>query len=403
MEAIEGKTDEKGEDLPAARPLDKIIVAIAGPAASLGLAFLFACIVWIIGRPVSQAETTNVIGYVVEGGPAAKAGLKAGDRILAVNGHPVTRITGMGRMGDSVAWNIAVTAAPVIPVRFERNGKEQIVEVEPVAEERHGWSRKPLRQIQVIPAMTPMVARVFPNSPAAEAGLQRGDLVLGANGTKLLSQPALAEILSATKGAPVNLVIRRGTSEFAVTITPRVPVGEKQPRIGIQWDERGIITLIHPDPVTQIKSSLLTMWETISAVTDRHSDVSVQQLSGPVGIMRIYYLLFQSPMGWQLAFWFSVVLNVNLAVMNLLPFPVLDGGHILLALIEWLCGHPIHQKTLEIVQTTFAMLLIGTMLYISFFDVSDLVAGRKSALSPAGKAAETMTFTPASGAAPAKP
>jgi regulator of sigma E protease len=180
------------------------------------------------------------------------------------------------------------------------------------------------------------VARVFPNSPAAEAGLQRGDLVLEANGTKLLSQPALAEILSATKGAPVTLVIRRGTNEFPVTITPRVPVGEKQPRIGIQWDERGIITLIHPDPVTQIKSSLLTMWETISAVTDWHSDVSVQQLSGPVGIMRIYYLLFQSPMGWQLALWFSVVLNVNLAVMNLLPFPVLDGGHILLALIEWL-------------------------------------------------------------------
>ena len=99
----------------------------------------------------------------------------------------------------------------------------------------------------------------------------------------------------------------------------------------------------------------------------------------------------------------SVVLNVNLAVMNLLPFPVLDGGHILLALIEWLCGHPIHQKTLEIVQTTFAMLLIGTMLYISFFDVSDLVVGRKTALSPAGKAADTMIFAPATGNAPAKP
>jgi len=94
---------------------------------------------------------------------------------------------------------------------------------------------------------------------------------------------------------------------------------------------------------------------------------------------------------------------VNLAVMNMLPFPVLDGGHILLALIEWLCGHPIHQKTLEVVQTTFAMLLIGVMLYISFFDVSDLVAGRKSALSPAGKATETMTFAPASGNTPTKP
>ena len=158
MEAIEGKTDEKGADLPPARPFDKIIVALAGPAASLGLAFLFACVVWFVGRPVSEAETTNQIGYVMEGGPAARAGLKVGDRILAVNGHPVKRINGMGRMGDSVAWNVAVSSAPVIPIRFERDGKEQIVEVEPTAQSHNGWSRKNLRQIQIMPAMTPMVA-----------------------------------------------------------------------------------------------------------------------------------------------------------------------------------------------------------------------------------------------------
>jgi regulator of sigma E protease len=403
MEAIEGKTDEKGEDLPPARPLDKIIVAAAGPAASLGLAFLFACVVWFVGRPVSEAETTNQIGYVLEGGPAARAGLQAGDRILSVNGHPVKRINGMGRMGDSVAWNVAVSSAPVIPIRFERDGKERVVEVEPLVQPRSGWGRKNLRQIQIIPAVTPMVARVFSNSPAEQAGLRSGDLVVAANDRPLLSQPALAEILNTTKGAPVKLTIRRGGADFPVTVTPRIPEGEKQARIGIQWDERGVVALVHPGPLVQIKSSILTMWETISAVTDRRSEVGVQQLSGPVGIMRVYYLLFQNPMGWQLALWFSVVLNVNLAIMNLLPLPVLDGGHILLALIEWICGHPIHQKTLEVVQSAFAMLLIGAMLYISFFDVSDLVAGRKSAITPAGKPVETMTFAPAVGATPAKP
>jgi len=403
MEAIEGKTDEKGEDLPPARPLDKIIVAAAGPAASLGLAFLFACVVWFVGRPVSEAETTNQIGYVLEGGPAARAGLQAGDRILSVNGHPVKRINGMGRMGDSVAWNVAVSSSPVIPIRFERDGKERVVEVEPLVQPRSGWGRKNLRQIQIIPAVTPMVARVFSNSPAEQAGLRSGDLVVAANDRPLLSQPALAEILNTTKGAPVKLTIRRGGADFPVTVTPRIPEGEKQARIGIQWDERGVVALVHPGPLFQIKSSILTMWETISAVTDRRSEVGVQQLSGPVGIMRVYYLLFQNPMGWQLALWFSVVLNVNLAIMNLLPLPVLDGGHILLALIEWICGHPIHQKTLEVVQSAFAMLLIGAMLYISFFDVSDLVAGRKSAITPAGKPVETMTFAPAVGATPAKP
>ena len=404
MEALEGETDEKGEDLPPARPLDKAIVALAGPVASLALAFVIACVVWQVGRPVSEAETTNVIGYVLEGGPAAKAGLQPGDKILAVNGHPVSRINGMGRMSDSVAWNLAVSSAPVVPIRFERDGKQQVIEVEPIVEPTKGWGRKNLRQIQIVPAMTPLIARVFPNSPAEQAGLRPGDLVVAANGKKLYSGETLAVMLSTTKGAPVTLTIQRGGADFPITITPRIPVGEKQARLGIQWDQRGVIGLVHPDPLTQIKSSLLTMWETISAVTDRHSEIGVQQLSGPVGIMRIYYLLFQSPMGWQLALWFSVVLNVNLAVMNMLPLPVLDGGHILLAFIEWICGHPIHQKTLEIVQTTFAMLLIGTMLYISFYDVSDLVSGRKSS-SPSEKAVETMTFSPASPSAttPSKP
>lgn len=394
MDAIEGGCKERADQLPLARPLDKIIVALAGPAASLGLAFVFACIVFIVGRPVSEAETTNVIGYVAEGGPAAKAGLLPGDRILSVNGHTVTRITGMGRMSDTVAWNVATSDAPVIPIRFERHGKEQTVEVEPFIEPSSGWRRKSLPQIQIAPAMIPMIAKIFPNSPAEAAGLKRGDLVIAANGEKLLSPIPLAEILSTSKGAPVTLTIRRGGrpgSEFAATITPRLPDGQTLPRIGIEWDQRGMITLAHPRPLLQIKSSILTMWETISAVTAPRSTIGVQQLSGPVGIMRIYYLLFQSPMGWQLALWFSVVLNVNLAIMNLLPLPVLDGGHILLALIEWFLGHPIHQKTLEIVQSTFAMLLIGTMLYITFFDVGDLVMGKKSAVAP--EKADAMSFS----------
>src|SRR5438045_584743 len=91
MEAIEGKTDSKGEELPPISAKDKIIVAFAGPLFSLLLATTFAVLVWGIGRPVSETETTREIGYVLTNGPADLAGLKAGDKIIEVDNKPVSR------------------------------------------------------------------------------------------------------------------------------------------------------------------------------------------------------------------------------------------------------------------------------------------------------------------------
>ncbi|MFZ4116824.1 MAG: RIP metalloprotease RseP [Chthoniobacterales bacterium] len=377
MEALEGKTEKDYADLPPVSPRDKIIVAIAGPVFSMLLAFVFACIVWGVGRPVSESEKTSVIGYVLPNGPAVKAGLQPGDKILSVNGHPVTRIHGMGKMSDSVAWNVATSQSPLIPIRIERDGVEKIIDVEPIVQPRQGWGRKNLRQIQLLPAQTPLIAKVASKSPAAEAGLRTGDLVVAANGIKLLSPMALAEILKTEAGQPVTLTIHRDLNKdsskiFIVKITPQVPIGEKESRLGIYWDERGVVTLIHPNPFSQIGASVGTMWETLSAVMRPHSEITVQHLSGPVGIMRVYYMLFESPMGWRLALWFSVVLNVNLALLNLLPLPVLDGGHILLACLEWVLRKPIQHRLLELIQSGCAAILIGFMIYVSFFDVLDL-------------------------------
>jgi regulator of sigma E protease len=377
MEALEGKTEKNYADLPPVSPRDKIIVALAGPIFSLLLAFVFACVVWGVGRPVSESEKTSVIGYVLPGGPAAKAGLQPGDKILSVNGHPVTRINGMGKMSDSVAWNVATSQSPLIPIRIERNGVEKTIEVEPMVKPRQGWGRKNLRQVQILPAQTPMIARVVSKSPAAEARLQTGDLVIAANGVKLLSSMALSDILEKQAGKPVSLTIRRDLTKdssriFIVKIAPRILNDGGEPRLGIYWDERGVVSLVHPNPFSQIAASVSAMWETLSAVVQPHSEITVQHLSGPVGIMRIYYMLFESPMGWRLALWFSVVLNVNLALLNLLPLPVLDGGHIFMACCEWILRKPIHHRLLEWIQTGCASILIGFMIYVTFFDILDL-------------------------------
>jgi len=104
----------------------------------------------------------------------------------------------------------------------------------------------------------------------------------------------------------------------------------------------------------------------------RNSDIKPQHLGGPVKIVEVYYRLFDSEQGWRLALWFSVLMNVNLALLNLLPIPVLDGGHITLAVIEAIRRRPLSARIVGFIQTSCAVLLIGFMLYIVFYDVQDL-------------------------------
>jgi len=105
-------------------------------------------------------------------------------------------------------------------------------------------------------------------------------------------------------------------------------------------------------------------------------------MGGPVMMMNAYYHMLSSPEGIRMALWFSVVLNVNLALLNMLPIPVLDGGHITLAIIEAIRRKPMNVRILEYVQTTCALVIIGFMLFIMFFDVQDLpfVGGKRPTL-----------------------
>jgi regulator of sigma E protease len=165
--------------------------------------------------------------------------------------------------------------------------------------------------------------------------------------------------------------------------------GVTKPRIGIRWDAGGQLSLSHPDPVEQVYHSITSTLQTIGAVASPSSDVKLQHMSGPIMIVRIYYMLFEGDNGWKLALWFSVILNVNLAILNMLPIPVLDGGHIVLALIESVRRKPVNMKILEWVQTACATLIIGYMLYISFFDIGDLFGKNSDRRSPPKESAKT--------------
>lgn len=387
MEAIEGKSESSDQPLPPISALDKIIVAVAGPLFSFLLAALFAVLVFAVGRPVNADDHSTRLGWVDPDGPAWKAGLRPGDVILAIDDHPVSHFTAASQ--DSITWRIITSEGPTISIRYLRDGKEHLAQAVPYKRPTKWYERKALRQILVAPVNKATIYDIATNSPAALAGLQRGDEVVALNGQRIYSPIAVlyAEDLM-TNGPikPVALTVRRGTQEFQRDLLaekPLQPAGSG-PSFGITaWQANTNMTLSHPSPLAQLSEGTGQIFATLGAVFSHKSDVSVQQLGGAVMIIRLYTNLFESPDGWRLVLWWSVVINVNLALLNLLPFPVLDGGHVVLALFEAVRRRPVSAAVLQYLQTGCAVVLIGFMLFLAFYDTGDWVrSARKSHEQP---------------------
>jgi regulator of sigma E protease len=225
------------------------------------------------------------------------------------------------------------------------------------------------------------------------AGLQANDRVLALDDQPISFGDGFSRYLWAREGQPVKVTIERGTEKKDLTVTPYKPIeggGENpKPSIGVAlergdglvFDKRGKLKPIYPAPTEQVAEATGMILETMKKLSPTSkSAIGLQQMGGPVMMMRIYYLLFESPEGWKLVLWFSVVINVNLALMNMLPIPPLDGSHITLALIELIRGRPpgtSTQKIVEYLQAGGTILVIGFMLYVTMYDVQDVFGGNK--------------------------
>ncbi|HUF61663.1 MAG TPA: RIP metalloprotease RseP [Verrucomicrobiales bacterium] len=391
MEMLEGRSESGEESLPPAKPMDRIIVAFAGPLFSFGLAAVFAVLVWAVGHPVPVSQKTTTIGFVDPEGAEGVEQLRAGDVIRRVDNRPVERWHGMI---DSVTWNIVSSQDDTIRFEVDRPGEGlRSFEVKPdrpsEGAAKQSWldrffSRSQLRQVGIGPKFEPMVGKVLPGSPAERAGIRPSDIVAQIDGEDIIHPAQVAEKVRQSEGRPLQFTVwrpLRGGRDREVrefTITPQRPLKREESgpdpplMIGTVWDETGLTVLEHPGPVRQIRQSVQTMVSTLGAVFSPRSEIGLQHLSGPVMIMRVYYLFFEDKDGWRRALWFSVVLNINLAILNLLPFPVLDGGHIAMSFLEMVRRKPINVRVLEVVQLGCVVLLIAFMLHVTRFDLGDI-------------------------------
>lgn len=389
MESIEGTVEGRPKNLKPLKALDKVIIAAAGPLFSLLLAYAFAFIVWGVGKPAADMQGTT-IGYLTEDSTAAQAGLLPGDTIRAIDGQPVTKW--MGNM-EGVRELVAMSEGETIRFTIDRpqpDGSTQRLDIDSHFRlpETSWWQRSALRQVGILPAAPALVGHILPHSPAAQAGLTEGQRIISLDGQPVYTPLAIS--LASEKGAPLQLGLQNadGTTTTA-TLTPAVPDNWKgldgaRPVLGFTWgNPYGDIRLEHPNPQAQVNQSLKWMKDTLEKVCSPGSSIGMEHLSGPVGIGSYMYRMMEAGdgMGWRLVLWFAVVLNVNLAVLNILPLPVVDGGHVVLGIAEMIRRKPVSGKCLDWLMTGFVFLLLAFFVFVTFKDVGDLVGGDKDEAS----------------------
>ena len=147
-------------------------MAFAGPLFSFLLAIVFAFVVWEVGKPSNEADNSTVVGWVDPTGPGWQAGLRPGDTILEVDGHPVQHFLPTAALADSVTWRIITSTGTNIAIKYQRDGQEAMAYAVPSNLPTKWYERKSLRQLFINSAEKTVIGEIASNSPAAVAGLE---------------------------------------------------------------------------------------------------------------------------------------------------------------------------------------------------------------------------------------
>jgi len=315
-----------------------------------------ACLLWVVGIPVQV--NPPIIGYVDPDSREARLGIQPGDQIVSVEGKPISS-------WQEVQEATILARSTNLTVVIARVGQfTNTYELNTVVSEALG-----LKVLNLDPRDHPVIRRVLSGSAAEAAGLKAGDEILSFAQVPLHGADQFIKLVQKRPGESHDIIIRRAGARQTLQVTPRLDPGVKVGRIGAEIGTgKPVYRIEHISPWTQIASVLERTISTFSALFhSKQTGVGLKDLSGPPGILAILAAYVNSD--WRLALSFLVLLNINLAIINLFPMPVLDGGHIVMACVERLFGRPLPGRLVEYTNTAFAMLLIGFMLYVSFNDV----------------------------------
>ena len=343
---------EGEKPLPPVTPQKKLLVAVAGVTMNMILAVVLAGVIWkvgIRGAPINQKPT---VGFVEPDSPAARAGFQVGDEIIRASGN------------DVATWErfqIEVALRKEVEIEFLRGGRLNTVTVKT---EKGVFDQRYLGGLD--PAEDVRIGNLMAGLPAEKSGLLPGDQIVTVDGVKVQSVGHVSSLIRASNGREIRMALHREREQrdFEIGIQPLWNEEHRKHMIGIAFDT-SVIT--HPTPWQQVKRFSGAMFRTLRAFTVKEeARQAFDGLGSPVMIFGVLYKIANTE--WMQLLSLVALVNVNLALMNLLPIPILDGGHVMFALYEIIARRRPSRRFVVTVSNVFASLLISLMIFLAYRD-----------------------------------
>ena len=357
----DGPTGDPSEFLSKTR-WQRFQVLVAGPAMNLLLAFFLAAVVLYQGAEVESYNDQPVtVGVVKPESPAARAGIMTGDRITTVGGHRVDT-------WEEFFIQIGTRANREVQIGLLRQGLEVTKTVTPVSDDKN---KIEIGDIGVLPNVHPHLIDVTDGEPGQKAGLRGGDVIVAANGEPITFDAELRQLIARSANTPIALSILRGGQPMTITVTPRLE--GKRGFLGVRPTDD--TKMIKPSFLGAFKLSAQKNWQmtgmigqTVWGLLTRQ--LSPKQLMGPIAIAQVSGESAQ--LGWIALAGLMVSLSLNLGLLNLMPIPMLDGGHIFIMALEGIARRDFSVRIKEKILLAGFVVLMMLMVTVIYNDLARL-------------------------------